>query len=1841
MSMKKSRLIISLAILAVLVGVWIFGRNGSSKTSLIAPDPGFAQYITAYSGGSQGAFEPVRCVFTMDIPDKVRNQLPAEELFSISPHAEGKLSWTDAHTLSFQPEKPLKRNQVYQVEVALNKLIGVTDTKFNTFQYQFKVMPQEAELVALGLKPDESQPQLWVWEGQLLLADRANQAILEQAFTVNAGDNQVKIDWEHDPSGLEHQYRITGLKKGTTQQSIAITFKTEEIGGEGEISLETKLEKEGDFVLREIRTVQFPEPYLVASFSEVLDPTQMIESVCRVAQEAQSKMWIQGNEIIIYPPSGKQSGKVIIDANLKSATGQSLNLPSNFDFDFQDRQPAFSLLGDGVILPSTEGLLLPFKAINLKSVEASIFRISDQHMGQFLQANQLTGNQELNRVGKPLLIRRLNLQNSGHANLNRWQTYSIDLSPWFKAEPGALYRVVLNFTKNDVRCKCPESTDDGPSWMSKLIQLVNPNEIASFNEGGYYDEYNQNYSGYYDWAKRDDPCNSAFYDGNKNHQARNLLVSDIGLMAKKESEGQWLLLATQLKNATPMSGVKLSLRSYQDEVIAEGVTDADGRCWIKTKRQPYYLRAEHRQQRAFLRVDPSSVQNVAAFDIAGVGIQNGQKGFLYTERGVWRPGDSVFVGFMLDDSRNQLPQGFPVVFELLNPQEQVMKREVLAWEKKPLLTFRTSTEEDAPTGSWSIRAKVGPNEFVKRIRVEAIKPNRLRIDWPEAPEMITSEAQKSLLKLQSFWLHGAPAAGLKAVVEGNFIPQSVNFKGYSGYEFNPYGKSGKSASSILFASNLNQLGSANIQLPPVNRNQSPGMLRLDLKTRVFEPGGDASIDVFSIDYSPYDAYVGLKIPAQENNYWLDASKAQKLNLVVLNPQGKPIKGNKTLQLSLKKVEWRWWWQEEEEELPSYENGQAVGNERIWKIEAVNGLVSTRFEFPEKKWGRYLLEVTDTEGGHTTSTMLYADDGSGGPSGEDNQWASMLSFNIEKPTYNTGEEVKISIPAHQGRVFVSLENGSKIVSSFWKEVSPENRTITFKATPEMSPMVYAHITLLQPHQQRQSGLPIRLFGIKPISIMDPASVLTPRLKVPETLKPATDYSVSVSESNGKPMSYTLAVVDEGLLGLTRFKTPDPWSAFHTKEALGVQTWDLFDLVSGGYAGQTGVILGTGGDGSELSPESQKTNRFAPVVQFLGPFQLSSGESAQHKLKMPNYIGAVRLMVVATSGIAQGAVEKSVPVRQDLMLMATLPRFIRPGDQAGLGVTIFADKKVKSPIKIQAVINGAATVIGAKEQLIQPNGRSEYQVFFPVKALSKTGNVNIKFAAISGSYQASFSDDLKVMQEGNPVRKLISSTVQPSQSWTAAPPWKDATFLKASMSIAGSPTFPLVDLVREMEQYPHSCAEQISSVAMARLALLNSGFIADSKQKEALVQSIKTFLIKLARYQTQDGQFALWPKSENADAWVTTLVGHTMVLAKQAGFSPVDQVYSAWQDKTKQLAENFPSGKVPSLSLNTQAYRLMVMALAGNALLPAMNRLRENQELPLLGRNLLGMAYAISGRIPEARRLSKFTSTKLPVYAEQGGSWGSDLRDEAFLLMSLQYAGLQSGRDQLFRQLAAELSSDRWSSTHALAISLWVLTKEMQIKGKPSALQYQWGVSGKVNKINTAATLSNQEIGAIKPSDQISMKNDGKTPLYVQTVFKGVRFTPQPAASAGIKLSVVFKNQSGKVIQASEMRKGMDVSAEWNISAPGCGVDLRGLALKIPLAAGMEMLEDPVGNFDWSDRRDDRVFLYLDILKGRTVTLKTKFQLTYSGQYFWPGASIESLYDNAWWARLSDKTLQIAP
>ena len=463
---------------------------------------------------------------------------------------------------------------------------------------------------------------------------------------------------------------------------------------------------------------------------------------------------------------------------------------------------------------------------------------------------------------------------------------------------------------------------------------------------------------------------------------------------------------------------------------------------------------------------------------------------------------------------------------------------------------------------------------------------------------------------------------------------------------------------------------------------------------------------------------------------------------------------------------------------------------------------------------------DPVSGHAAGKIVYIDwpGWAGRPLRDDPQAASMLSFNSDKTTYNVGEKAEIIIPTSgQGRALVSLESGSSVIKAEWIPATEKETRYVFDVTPEMAPNIYVHVTLIQPHSNTANDMPIRLYGVIPLLVENPETKLQPQITMSDVLEPEKEFTVKISEANKRNMTYTLAIVDDGLLDLTRFKTPDPWSIFYAREALGVRTWDLYDQVIGAYGGKLESILSIGGDAEEEGkPDAEKANRFKPVVIFKGPFTLQQGRSNSHVIKMPRYVGSVRTMVIAGADGAYGFQEKTAPVRSPLMVLATLPRVLGPGEEVKLPVTVFAMEPTIKNVSVQIKPNELLIPQDERSKPVSFEQTGDKVVMFSLKTALRIGLGKVTVVATSGNLSATYDIELDVRPSNPEITTLHAGVVDPGKTWISE-------FTMPGM--AGTNTgnlevssIPPVDIERRLHyliQYPHGCIEQTTSAVFPQL------------------------------------------------------------------------------------------------------------------------------------------------------------------------------------------------------------------------------------------------------------------------------------------------------------------------------------------------------------------------------------------------------------------------------------------
>eukprot|EP00903_Cladosiphon_okamuranus_P000129 g129.t1 len=889
-------------------------------------------------------------------------------------------------------------------------------------------------------------------------------------------------------------------------------------------------------------------------------------------------------------------------------------------------------------------------------------------------------------------------------------------------DPKAFYQVRIGFRRSHSLFTCGEETSFDfvkDYYGSEDASLLN----NWYGIEGYYREYR--------WDQRDDPCFPAYYNSDR-FVYRTIMSSNLGLLVKGEGDNNYRAVVTNLQTTQAVAGAKVVFYSYQQQELATATTDEAGQAVVDLPEKAFFLVASSGEDQNYLRLEDNEALSTTRFDVAGTQVQDGLKGFLYGERGVWRPGDSVYLNFVLEDELGTLPPNYPVRFELRDTRGQLVETRtgVLPTEQIYPLHFRT--QADAATGLWQATVVAGDATFRQNIRIETVKPNRIKVALETGGEVLRLGNGSQRIGLTANWLHGAPAANLTANVEASIRADQSGFESFADYTFIDRTKPTELVrSQVLFDGPLDAQGKANFTLSLPSANQAPGPLQVRLKNRVFERGGNFSTEFRNLSLHPFDFYAGLQIP--RNRYGspqLTVGEKTSIGLAAANYQGKAA-ANRKLKVSLHRVEWRWWWDDEDG------NGGRYARDRS-KEEIASSTVTSNaqgrasWEVEIERWGRYLITVCDAETQHCSSGYVYA----GSPwynEGTFSEEASMLTFQANKDDYAVGEDITITFPAGgAGRALLSLETGDGVLEEIWLDTKPGDNTYTFKASPEMAPTVYAFLTVLQPYAQDDNDLPIRAYGVIPLQVEDPATRLNPQLKVAAELKPEQSFTVEVSEQAGKAMTYTLAVVDEGLLSLTNFNTPNPHDAFYAREALGVKTWDLYNYILGKENITAEQILTIGGDAEGGGPkEASRANRFDPVVMHLGPFKLDRRGKAQHQLKMPNYIGAVRVMVVAAGGQAYGAAEKSVPVRKPLMVLATLPRVLGVGDEIAVPVNVFAMKDDIGEVTIRLSESSGLARVSTSSKTLRFSAMGDDIVYFPVEIGENMGIAKFTVVAEGGA------------------------------------------------------------------------------------------------------------------------------------------------------------------------------------------------------------------------------------------------------------------------------------------------------------------------------------------------------------------------------------------------------------------------------------------------------------------------------------------------------------------------------
>ncbi len=1267
------------------------GNSSESPESNLIYSEALAKEISFVTNGDVHFDQTIEVIFNNDIISDEEVGSSPSDVFDFSPSLKGKALWKSKSVLQFVPDEELPMREQFNGVLQLQKLSadfkekGLEDLKFFLNVLGRDIASFNAEL---KLK-DRNDPKILVYQGTLTFTEATKVEDVKAAVSLT-GNKSLNLNW----NVLDNKsFQFISEEINRTERIQDFSFKV----ASKQLMLEEVFEENFELPpLTEMRMVSLKaeeegkSPRVRIQYSDELDMDQQITGLISVTPKTTFEAKKLGNTVIL---DGNfkfgQKYQIKMEAGIRSRWGTKTTKVITQEISFSDIQPQLEFASDGVILPSSNQKKVQFYTTNLKRVHLEVKKIYTNKLGRILQSEKLSSSKNRNRgfndsytnaVGVVVKSQSIDLNNQA----NEWMLNELDLSDLFSNYGDGIFLISMRFTPEDVSVPI---TSDKLTYLEEKGQIYKP-----------------------------------------------ILLSDIG-MTLKSGNNDHVFFITDLITAQPLSGARVSLLNYDGEEITSAVSNAQGIATFTRSRYFYNATAKKGTQITALKKDDMQ-WSTSGFDVGGLReYGNNTRGFIYTERGVYRPGDSVHVGFIARNKDKTFPQNHPVSITVRDPEYNTVFEQTKVKSQDGFYVFAFATDSKAPTGNYNININAGGSYFYQELKIETVVADKLNVNVK--PEKRTlSWTDKSLdYLLDVKYLFGAPASNLQATVDVEVLPALKTFANYGNYTFTRADIDFKSFTKNILKGTLDEKGQLKGNWIIPNLGDVPSMLKVKVNAKITEKGGQPNEGWNVVDLEPYPNYVGVSDPSGYG--YFATGQEVRFPIVLLNTKGEKQIG-KSISYKIYRNDKNWWYQYDNRR--NYQLKYKQDNQTYLEIE---GKVTTKenntfISFNPSENGEYLIEVIDSNG-HIASLFFSAYRYGSVPGGDLNE--GTLALKSDKESYQPGDRAKIRLPnPQQGTILMTVEKGNELLSHQWVKPSgtSEELTLELPITQDMMPNVYVTLSVIQPHDQTTNDRPIRTFGILPISVIDPATKIGFDIGVKPSLLPNEAFEIKVNTLNQKQAQFSIAVVDEGLLSLTQFQTPNPWNDFFRKIGLFVDSYDVYSHVISANKGDVFQTFSIGGAEALSYRESQTDpidgkDRFQPVSMFKGPLMTDERGRATVKFKMPNYNGAVRIMVVGAQGNSYGQADKTVPVKSDLILQPTLPRQLSPGDEITLPVSLF---KLNSAIKnatLNIKLDGPLTLIGSESQSVTFGDKEEAYTSFKIRVNQSVGQAKVTLTGNTGSFK----------------------------------------------------------------------------------------------------------------------------------------------------------------------------------------------------------------------------------------------------------------------------------------------------------------------------------------------------------------------------------------------------------------------------------------------------------------------------------------------------------------------------
>lgn len=1160
-------------------------------------------------------------------------------------------------------------------------------------------------------------------------------------------------------------------------------------------------------------------------------------------------------------------------------------------------------------------------------------------------------------------------------------------------------------------------------------------------------------------------------------------------------------------DAAPRAGVRLELLAVNNDILAEATTDAEG---VARFARPLLRGEGPMAPRALHAFGPgddfvSLDLDSPAFDLSDRGV-TGQPhpgpldSFVWLDRGIYRPGETVQVMALLRDAAGA-PADFPARLTVRRPNGQVFLETTPVRLADASIHLPVTLSNAAPTGMWVVEVRSDPDQPPigrAEFRVDAFVPDRMAVELGPVPGPLVA-GQPFTLPVLARFLYGAPAANLTGSATWRLVPDDAPFPALAGYRIGMVGEIYAPASQVVELADTDAEGRTTLPLRLDRAPDTTRPVKAEIEVVIDDPGGRGSRAVASTPVRPAGRLIGIKPLFPDGA--VDAGAEAVFEIAAVDPDGKRVALGSKLRLVRERPDWR-----------LVMSGSIARYQIVWKDEPLEthdlpipAGASARFA-KKLDFGRYRLEVTEAGGMAATSVRFRSGwVSSGAPDVPD-----QVDVSADRAVHAPGDVAKVHIaPPFSGKATLMVLT-DRVLMLRDIEVAAGGTDVEVPVGADWGPGAYIAV-----HAFRSGAAttrPARAIGLTWVGI-DPATrKVELALDVPEKLPPRARSMVPV---RGTPGSWvTLAAVDEGILRLTNFVSPDPAPHFLGRRRLGVDIRDDWGRLIAPADGDATVLQQGGDDGSFVLPDTP----IRTVTLFTPPVQIGPDGKLDIPLDMPDFAGQVRLMAVAWNGSRIGSASAKVLVRDPLVAEPLLPRFLAPGDEVRFAVLMQNLELAAGDVSATVTLDGPLALSDSGQLTARLAQGQQAVLTTRIKATGAGRGIVRLDVRGPGGFQVQREVAITVRPARGPAAFLAGGELAPNAevSLNPAPERFLPNTWRAQASIGGPVRFDVPALVRLLDDYALRCLEQAASRGFP-LALLPDGPLAGPDRAGRLQDAVAQVLDR----QRFDGAFGMWSASGEGQGWLSAYATDFLLRAKAAGAAVPEQ---ALKDALKFLGEEADSPRSDAQGSADQAYRLYVLARAGKGRPGAARVLAENlNALPTpLARAQIGAALALARDRPRAEQAFR-AALDAPARKFWMGDFGSALRDQFAITLLLKESGLLA--DQLARLTERLPAGDLVPAMLSTQEQAWAIAAAAVL-----------GRDGRPVRISLNGTAVAPAPALVLPlTGSAVLRNLDDRPVWQAISVTGVPASPLPAARNQMSIRRKFLAMDGKPLNLDALRQ----------------------------------------------------------------------------------------------------------